>query len=72
MHGRRRPAGDERARQVEQQRGILVGAGVEALQRDQQIAAVKIRIADQVERRVGGDETRSWRTSRADGARRRG
>ena len=56
MHGRRWRAGDERARQVEQQRRVLVGAGVEALQRDQQVAAAKIRIADQVERRVGGDE----------------
>ena len=56
MTRRRRRAGDEGARQVEQQRRVLVGAGVEALQRGQEIAAAKIRIADQVEGRIARDE----------------
>ena len=54
---RGRRAGDEGARQIEQQRGVLVGAGVEPLQRHQEIAAAKIRIADQVEGRIGRNET---------------
>ena len=57
MHVGRRRARDEDAGEVEQQRRVLVGAGVEALQRDQEIAAAKIRIADQVEGRIGRDET---------------
>jgi hypothetical protein len=44
------------AREVEQQRGVLVGARVEALERRQQVAAAKIGIADQLEGRIGGDE----------------
>ena len=56
---RRRISRDEDAREVEQQGGVLVGAGVEALQRDQEIAPAKIRIADQVERGIGGNEAAS-------------
>ena len=36
-----RRAGDERAREIEQQRRVLVSAGMEALQRGQQFAAAK-------------------------------
>jgi hypothetical protein len=47
---------DEDAGEVEQQRCVLVGARVEALQGRQQVTAAKVRITDELERCVGGDE----------------
>jgi hypothetical protein len=53
---RRRRAGDEDPRQVEQQGRILVAARIQPGQRHQQFAAADIGVADQVEGGIGGDE----------------
>jgi len=49
-------ARDEDAREVEQERGVLVAARVQAGQRHDQFAPAKVRIADQVERGKGRQE----------------
>ena len=52
-----RRAGDEDAREVEQQGRVLVAARVEPGQRHQQFAALQVGVAEQVEGGVGRDET---------------
>ncbi len=56
-HGARRRVRDEDAGEVEQQRGVLVAARVEARQRHDQLASTEIGIADQVEGGIGRQET---------------
>jgi hypothetical protein len=51
-----RRARNEDPRQIEQQRRVLVAARIQAGQRHQHFAAADIRVADQVERRIGRDE----------------
>ena len=53
----RRRMRDEDPRQIEQQRRVLVAAGIEPGQRHQHFAPAHVGIADQVEGRVGRDET---------------
>ncbi len=53
----RRRARDEDARQIEQQRRVLVAARVQPGQRHQQFTAAHVGIADQVEGGIGRDET---------------
>ena len=52
----RRRARDEDARQVEQQRRVLVAARIQPGQRHQELAAAQVGIADQVEGGIGRDE----------------
>ena len=54
--GARRRARDEDARQVEQQRRVLVAARIQPGQRHHQFAAAQVGIADQVEGGIGRDE----------------
>jgi hypothetical protein len=48
---------DEDARQIEQQRRVLVAARIQARQRHHHLAPADVGIADQVERGIGRDET---------------
>lgn len=53
----RRRARNEDAGEIEQQRGVLVAARIEARQCHDQLASAEIRIADQVEGGIGRQET---------------
>lgn len=45
------------AREIEQQRRVLVGARIEAGQRRHEIAATEVRIAGEIERGIGGQKS---------------
>ena len=51
----RRRACDEDAREIEQQRRVLVTARIQSCQRIEEVVSAQIRIAYQVERRIGRD-----------------
>ena len=72
ISARCRRARDEDARQVEQQRRVLVAARVQPGQRHQQFAAAQIGIADQVEGGIGRDEAVPAERAAADARRRCG
>ena len=67
--GAGRRARDEDPRQVEQQRRVLVAAGIESGQRHQQFTAPDVGVADQVEGGIGRDEAVTCRTSATDARR---